>query len=74
MKRVWIELEKPQSAAEAAEIVKAANTMLAKLGASQPVFEYMEDKRTYIRMLPDNAGFFYLNDNGDWFNLDALSA
>lgn len=71
--RVWIELPFPSDNETAAENVKAINKMMRKLGAEEDVFDWMEDKKSYIRYLPEGAGFVYLKDNGDWFNLKRIA-
>ncbi len=74
MNRVWIELDKPENDEHAEQIVQAANAMMAKLGAKEPIFDWFPEKRVYVRHLPDYAGFVYLTDNGEWFNLDRLAS
>lgn len=76
MNRVWIELERPsheQASTVGEQRAKLANAMMKKLGCSYEPFEWMESEWTYIHSLPDNAGFIYLKDSGEWFNLDKLS-
>jgi hypothetical protein len=74
MCRVWIELDQPESEEHAQRLVAAANAMMFKLGAEEPVFEWLSDKREFIRLLPGSAGFIYLVDRGEWFNLERLAA
>ena len=76
MNRVWIELERPsreEGSVIGEQRARLANAMLKKLGWKYAPFEWMESKWTYIHSLPDNAGFVYLNDSGDWFSLDYLA-
>ena len=74
MLRVWIELEKPKSDEQAQEIVSAANAMMKKLGIEHDVFGWWQDKGKYIHIVDGETGAFaWLNDRGDWFNLEYLS-
>lgn len=77
MNTVWIELEMPSS--EESDVVgeyraELANIMMKKLGFDYEVFGFIGgEKRSYIRLLPEGAGFMYLRDNGDWFDLARLT-
>jgi hypothetical protein len=76
MNRVWIELERPASG-EGDEVAEQraelANKLMRKLGIEHDVFAWMAEKKTYIHQYSENAGFVYLNDSGEWFNLDYLA-
>ena len=80
MNKVWIELVRP-TLEEGDEVGKQraelANKMMRKLGVKHDVFAWWpndEFKRKYIHIVcPESGAFVWLNDNGEWFNLDKLA-
>lgn len=74
--RIWIELERPtlEEGDEAGhERAGLANQLLSKLGCDSPLFRWFPEKRRYILEYRNGAGFYYLEDSGEWFNLDKLA-
>lgn len=75
MNKVWIELPKVKTLAEAEEHCALANAMLQRLGVTYAVF-WATDKQRYCSTFynanegPGGAGFTELSDRGKWFNLD----
>lgn len=71
--RVWIELEQPASAEHGAEIARAANRMLYRLGDGterQDTFWWSQKDHRFCYGGP--MGYHVCSDNGWWFNLDYL--
>lgn len=67
--RVWIELEVPKNEEQAKKIAALANRMLARLGEGdvEERFVWSEDKQRWMYGYPS---FTYLEDRGQWFNLE----
>lgn len=73
MNKVWIELERPtpdESDEVAHTRAELGTKVLQKLGLEHGKFAWFPDKRKYVFVYNESGGFVYLNDNGDWFNLD----
>ena len=74
--RVWIELERPtleegdDLGHERAQLI---NQLMAGLGNDATEFRWFPEKRRYILEYKNGAGFYYLEDSGEWFNLDKLA-
>jgi hypothetical protein len=75
MDRVWIELELG-SITEMEKRVESANKMMRKLNVDYDLFWVNERKgvREYcVNLVSNNGPYESLEDNGHWFQLDALS-
>lgn len=78
MKKIWIELPKVKTLAEAEAHCELANAMMRKLGVDYDVF-WATDQQKYTGTFYNanegkgGAGFTELSDRGKWFNLEYLA-
>lgn len=78
MKKIWIELPKVDTLAEAEAHCELANAMLRKLGVEYDVFWATDQQRYCSTFYNANegagaGGYTELSDRGKWFNLDFLA-
>ena len=73
MNKVWIEIERDANKSINHERAGKLTDLLANLGSTKEVW-FNEGINQYCLVTDKAGGFFELEDNGHWFNLDGFSA